>query len=370
MTVLAIEVFVLGLLVGFNRPSAIRFGKAIRLSIPEPEPSRVRWVAGAAGALGLVVFVYMYISLGSISYALSHQYEMNTLLEGKQSTFQFTRLTIVAVMLLLVEPASGRARRWVLVMGLVLAAAFFPFGYRVYIILPIALTIGLYHLAVRPIKLRWMIPGAFAAAMLLLGMVYVRRLPVRQLRQAAAVFVGNPTEAVHFAFNSVGELKIFDATSILIRDVPEFLPYNYGVTFARAPWMAVPRRLWPEKPLSTGYLIVDRYLPALRTAYPPTLVGELFLAAGWIGLIIGSFVVGWFCRAGWEWHIRHKGVGNASLYLLFCYLVFYLTRVGDLSAALWFFVPGAAMTAGAFALSARWPQVVSQGQDTIGESLN
>jgi hypothetical protein len=350
-TVLAIAAFVMGALVGSTRPSAIRVGAAIRFSVPDPEFARARWVAAAAGAAGGVVLLYMFSSLGNISYALSHQYEMNTLLQGKQSTFQLTRLTVAAVMLLLIDPASHKSRVWVWALSLALAAIFIPFGYRVYIVLPIALPIGLYHLTVRPIRLRWMIPGALLGATMLLGMVYIRLLSVRRLEQATAIFSNSPVTAAHFAFNSTGELKIFDAATIILRDVPEFWPYNYGKTFLRAPWMAVPRRLWPEKPYTAGHVIVARYLPTLRTAYSPTIVGELFLAAGWVGLVLGSFVVGWICRVAWEWRVRHAGVGNASLYLLFCYFVFYVTRVGDLSAALWFFIPGAVMTVGAFALS-------------------
>jgi hypothetical protein len=117
--------------------------------------------------------------------------------------------------------------------------------------------------------------------------------------------------------------------------------------------MAVPRRLWKDKPRTSGHIIVDKYLPQLRTGYPPMAIGEFYWAAGWLGVVVGFLGLGWISRAGWEWHERNRGIANASLYLLFCFFVFDFSRVGDPGRAIWFLVVGAAMTVLTFGAAAR-----------------
>jgi len=199
-----------------------------------------------------------------------------------------------------------------------------------------------------------MLAGGAAGAVTLFVVGFARLLTMSRIEQVVGSFSRRPSAAIHFTFNAVGELKIFDATSLVVRDVPDLIPYNYGTTFARVPWMIIPRRLWHEKPVTSGHLIVQRYLPNLRTAYPPMAIGELFAAAGWLGVLIGFFVLGWVSRVVWEWHQRHAGSGNASVYLLYCFFVFDFIRVGDPSRTIWFSLIGAFLTALVFAVSASY----------------
>lgn len=354
-TVLAAFVGVLGLLAGHRARWAIRTGTRLRFTVPASDPTRVLWVGGAAAFVGVLVLIYLFASLGNLGYALRHQYEVNVILEGKQWLFQLARLVVVAVLLLLVEPMSGNSRPWVWVFAFAAALAFVPFGYRALVVLAVGSPVALYHLAVRRLSTRSMVIGALLAASALFTMGFVRLLSTRGVERALSALSKRPVTAVHFAFNAVGEFKTFDAASIVIRDVPEVMPYNYGETFFRVPWMIVPRRLWPEKPVPSGYIIVQRYLPNLQTAYPPMAVGELFAAGGWIAVFVGFFGLGWASRVVWEWHRRHPGPGNVSVYLLYCFFVFDFIRVGDPSRTMWFFLLGATMTAFAFAASASWP---------------
>jgi hypothetical protein len=289
-----------------------------------------------------------------VAYVLRHQYEISTLLTGKESLLQFTRLLIVAVTLLLVDPVSAKSRWWVWLIAIGTASVFLLLGYRALVLLAAGSPIALYHLVVRRLRLRWMLLGATVAGVALFAAGFVRLLTASRIEEAASTFAKHPVAAVHFAFNAVGELKVFDATSIVVRDVPEVIPYNFGKTFARTPWMIIPRRLWPEKPVTTGRVIVQRYLPNLQTAYPPMAIGEFFAAAGWLGVLVGFFTLGWASRVAWQWHLRRPGSGNASVYLVFCFFVFDFIRVGDPSRTIWFFVIGATMTALAFAIAASW----------------
>ncbi len=351
-TTLAALLAALAFLVGHRARHAGLLGGRLNLNIPTPDPTRVVWVGGAAVVVGTLVMAYMFNTLGSLSYALSHQYEMSVLLQGKQSLFQLTRLLVVAVILLLVDPVSGRSRWWVWLMALASAVAFLPFGYRVYVLLAIGSPIALYHLTVRRLSMRWIVTATSLAGVALFLFGFVRLLTLQRLEQAAGVFARHRVTAVHFAFNATGELKVFDATSLVVRDVPNVVGYNFGETFAVVPWMIIPRRLWRDKPVTSGHLIVQRYLPNLRTAYPPMAVGEFFAAAGWLGVLVGFFGLGWMSRVVWEWHRHRTGSGNASVYLLYCFFVLDFIRVGDPSRTVWFLVIGTTMTAIAFAVAA------------------
>ena len=351
-TTLASVVAAVGLVVGHRAHSAIRSGKRIGFSVPVSDPTRVLWIGGGAAVIGSVVATYLLSSLGSLGYALQHQYEISLQLEGKQSLLQLTRLLVVAVTLLLVDPVSGKSRWWVWLVAVGTTLLFLLFGYRALVLLAAGSPVALYHLVVRRLRLSWVLTGATVVGVTLFAMGFVRLLTARQIEKAVATFTKHPVAAVHFAFNAVGEWKVFDATSIIVRDVPEVIPYNFGETFARTPWMIIPRGLWPEKPVTTGRVIVQRYLPNLQTAYPPMAIGELFAAGGWLGVLVGFGGLGWVSRMAWEWHRRRSGSGNASVYLLYCFFVFDFIRVGDPSRTIWFFLIGATMTAFVFAISA------------------
>ena len=304
--------------------------------------------------MGAVVLGYLFAQLGSIPYALGHQEDVNLMLQGKQALlFQLARLVIVAVVLLLVRPATGTSRPWVWLLAAGITLVFLPFGSRALVLLSVLTPLALYHLVVRPIRMRWLIAGGAVASLGFFTLGVTRLLNARRLEQAGRVFIQRPVSVVHFGFNAVGEFKIFDAATIVVRDVPRVIPYNYGVTFARVPWMIVPRRLWVDKPVTSGRIIVRKYLPNLRTAYPPTAIGELFSAGGWLAVSIGFFGLGWISRVVWEWHKGHRGSGNAGAYLLYCFFVFDFIRVGDPSRTIWFLVIGVVMTAAAFWSAAR-----------------
>jgi hypothetical protein len=110
-----------------------------------------------------------------------------------------------------------------------------------------------------------------------------------------------------------------------------------------------------DKPVTLGEAIVGRYLPKLRTGYPPSAIGEFYSAGGQFAVILGFFGLGWLGRAGWEWRKRNPGTGNASIYLAFCFFVFDFTRFGDPSRTLWFFLIGGTFLTLAFCAAARPP---------------
>ena len=338
-------------LLGHQARSAGRSGATVSFQLPDPDLGRALAISAAFTVAGLAALALLLRAVGGVSYAIRHQYEVGALLEGKNILFQLTRLTIVPSALLLVDPVRKRVRWWVLLLGLASAVVLFPLGRRSFILLAVGYPVALYHLVVHRIAARFMLTGAFVMGICLFALSYVRLLSGRDLGTAVTVFRRDPSMAVHFAFNAAGELKIFDATSIIVRDVPNQIPFSYGETFVRVPWMMIPRNIWPAKPTTLGEVIVSNYLPQLKTGYPPMAIGELYAAGGTFAVILGFLGLGWISRAGWEWYRRRPRVGNASIYLAFCFFIFDFTRVGDPSRTAWFFILGFVFFTVAFSLA-------------------
>ena len=346
-------VAILAFLAGHRAPSAEAVGGQFRFALPDPDPLRAIWIAAALGAVGLFALAFLLQGVGGLAYALRHQFELGELLQGKQAVSQLTRLLIVPSALLLVDPVRSRSRWWVWIVAVGSAVALFPLGRRSFIVLAVGYPFVLYHLTVRRIPVRWMLAAGAVLGAFLFSFSFLRLIGTKSLGKAVQVLLRQPESAVHFAFTATGDLKIFDAATIVVRDVPNELPFNYGTTFARVPWMILPRQIWVDKPVTLGEVLVAKYLPQLRTGYPPTAIGELYTAGGAFAVLLGFFGLGWLGRAGWEWHKRHPGIGDASVYLAFCFFVFDFTRVGDPSRTVWFLLLGWAFFTVAFCAAAR-----------------
>lgn len=344
---------VLAFTLGSGRRSADRAAARIRFALPDPDPSRAVWIAGGAALLGVAALAHLITSLGSIEYALRHQYELSILLQDKQPVFQLTRLLIVPSALLLVDPARRRSRPLVWTFAVAVAVALFLLGRRGFVVMALGFPLALHHLTVRRIPTPWFLAFALPGMIGLFALGYLRLLGGDRLGQTARIFTKDPATAIHVAFNATGELKIFDALTIVVRDIPSEVDFSYGTSFARVPWMIIPRQLWHEKPVTLGETIVRRYVPGLRTGYPPTAIGEFYAAAGPLGVVLGFFAFGWIARLGWAWYQRRPGVGNATAYLTLCFFAFDFTRVGDPSRTGWFFLLGILFFSFAFSVASR-----------------
>jgi hypothetical protein len=297
---------VVAFLAGHARPSAARVAAHLQFNLPDPEPRRAFWVAAAAAIVGGAALAHLLSAVGGVAYALRHQYELGVLLGGKQPIFQITRLLIVPVALLLVHPSGTRSRLPIWLIAVAVAIALFPLGRRGFLVLALGYPVALYHLKVRRLPLRWLAVGGVIAGSLIMTLAYVRALGGTRLSQAAAVFTHQPLTLLHFAFNATGEMKSFDAATIIVKAVPDEISYTAGATFARVPFMIIPRQLWQTKPVTLGETVVRHYLPHLKTGYPP-------LASFTRPRVPSPFCLAAFCSAGWHvWRGSGGDVGRGS----------------------------------------------------------
>jgi hypothetical protein len=104
----------------------------------------------------------------------------------------------------------------------------------------------------------------------------------------------------------------FNNIVVLFAGVPERLGFQGGVTFLSAFFELVPAQPFPE----TQVVYNQAFLPSWGTGagVPVTLLGELYLNFGLVGIVVGLFVVGIVMRAIYEWLVSDRATA-ASLVL-------------------------------------------------------
>ena len=82
----------------------------------------------------------------------------------------------------------------------------------------------------------------------------------------------------------------FDALTMIVDKTRSAGDYRLGSTFEDVLWFYVPRQLWPTKPISFGYSFGPEFFPgsSITASYTPSMVGELYLDFGLIGVAAAS----------------------------------------------------------------------------------
>jgi putative O-antigen polymerase len=94
----------------------------------------------------------------------------------------------------------------------------------------------------------------------------------------------------------------FDAVTMIVDKTRSVDDYRLGSTFEDLLWFYVPRQWWPNKPVSFGYSFGPEFFPgsSLTASYAPSMVGELYLDFGLIGVAGGFYLFGIILRACYE----------------------------------------------------------------------
>jgi len=90
------------------------------------------------------------------------------------------------------------------------------------------------------------------------------------------------------AFGRLGDVR---STAVIIKGVPDTVPFLRGETYAKIVYLFLPRFVYPAKPLMI--LPINRwFFKNDRSSSPTTLTGEAYLNFGWAGLFLVLPVVG------------------------------------------------------------------------------
>ena len=101
-------------------------------------------------------------------------------------------------------------------------------------------------------------------------------------------------------FQGFSDSGTFFTTALVMDAFPTTFPFSGLEPIWIAITLPVPRRLWPEKPLSS-FLDQVGYLTGTSGQAVPV-AGEHYVMAGWPGVIIGGLVIGLIYRRFWNFY--------------------------------------------------------------------
>lgn len=127
-----------------------------------------------------------------------------------------------------------------------------------------------------------------------------------------------------------GEIEIF---AYALKIFPEEMPFLYGRSYLDLFFQIVPRSIWPEKPLPSGFLLGDiifgKYVGA-----PATILGDLYINFGHLGVVVGMIAFGVVCNLLDRWYrLHYDNSGVLALYVFMLTAAFKLVARSFLSTA-------------------------------------
>ena len=137
-------------------------------------------------------------------------------------------------------------------------------------------------------------------------------------------------DIVYRLFNSA-ESGVFFITSGIIASIPEKIPLVYLYPIYKTITFPLPAALWPNKGSDHIKDAIIRFFDGnvnMASGAQVLNFGEYYLMFGWIGIIIGSFVLGFILKKLWIWVLIHDDeVIAVPLYLLnVCYIFIIISR--------------------------------------------
>lgn len=118
------------------------------------------------------------------------------------------------------------------------------------------------------------------------------------LNLMALIRYGNDITNIDFTlilFYTFGSLAPWSSFLDIIQNVPNNFDYQYFTLIFNHFLKIVPRFIWQDKPLlieNTGNFYTQNFLNIDNLTISPSLLGELFLAFGTIGIVVGMVAIG------------------------------------------------------------------------------
>lgn len=206
---------------------------------------------------------------------------------------------IPALCLMLVDVQRKRFPKTLFFLGLFVALSIylsFAFRYRL-IILGMALTATFY------------LSNKLKPRLILAAGVIVIGIAVMGIIESTRTYFGglNLEKVEDSTFSEMflkgfGESKIFGTLGLMIENIPNEVNYIYFSPYYQGFLMPIPRAIWPGKPAGDHIAYVTDLYPNEQgkgAAWP--FFGEYYFSFGWIGLIIGSFLLGVILKKFFLW---------------------------------------------------------------------
>lgn len=106
------------------------------------------------------------------------------------------------------------------------------------------------------------------------------------------------------------DAEMFDALADALLVVPEQLSFQHGSTVTDILIRAVPRPLWPNKPLESNDALVVALWPAhyakSRASPAFSIIGPFYADSGYITVALGMFMCGLVITTLWQWLMLYR----------------------------------------------------------------
>lgn len=176
-------------------------------------------------------------------------------------------------------------------------------GFRYRLILLLGSVVASYYLTKR-IRLSALVATAGVFLLItLMGIINLTRTYNRGLNLESI----EQEDSRSFFESGLRESLIFQCTGAAIELVPETYEHVGFQPIISTLLFPIPRAIYPEKE-SARYLFdfLDHLFGPYGQGAAMMSFGEYYLAFGWPGLIIGSFLIGWFSRRLWNWFLANQ----------------------------------------------------------------
>lgn len=302
----------------FYRPGATAWARRL----PKPPPLRPQRVAMAGwlylliGGLLFGTFLARQGGLGLLLILLEGRQQSNNDLFLGSTGYFYNGLLLwgaSALIFFAIAVVTRRRRYWLLFLAPTLCLIVF-YGVRGSRsqLLPLVLAVPVFWYL-------WKGRRPSARTLLLAALLGVAMMgALRELRTAgenrdfAATLLGALISPVSEAADILGgaDAEMFDALANELAVVPEKLPFQYGATVTDVLIRAVPRPLWPNKPLESNDVVVNTLWPEhyekSRASPAFSVIGPFYADSGFFTVALGMFGIGWLLAVAWRWLQLHR----------------------------------------------------------------
>ena len=227
----------------------------------------------------------------------------------------------VGIALLMIAYLRFRSRPALLLMCILIPPTMviaFTTGSKRFFLLPLIMVALTHVLVTRRIRARYLVGG-----LLLITLVYplnqfFREVVTRGRMLGPVQILQDPNRAVALMSEFLSDVELdeylqagLQATgnrlnalgivTVIVRDTPDFVPFQGGWTIGYAFLAFIPRLFWPGKPSITfGKWVTQNYSAPdtdVVSDTGPSWVGELYFNFGFTGVVLGMAIVGIYFRA-------------------------------------------------------------------------
>jgi len=227
-----------------------------------------------------------------------------------------------------IATGKGKVLTFAILLTIILTIGFFS-GKKREFLLPILILLVVWHYLKSRIRLRGLV--LFTVCVFLTFPIFkaYRRQSLLNLPEAVPAII----QSRPIIKSLISRFYGIDSLTIIIRDTPEVMDYQYGATFAPLAVVWIPRQIWPKKPVVTfGKTFAQTYFRELfggtGISASSTILGEAYLNFHVAGMLWISLLCGLFIRAVYEYLI-HLNFGPPAIFVYSCVFLFLFTFWGS-----------------------------------------